>query len=238
MSEANFSITPNPASAAASISVGKVILRHYPSSFHLWAAKFFTNQAKALEQVHEGEPKIDLTHRAYVTSAVFSATAFLEAAVNEVLKDVFDGETTRMSTLSEIARARITTFWEYNSDRASILDKYQFVLGAFDQPRFDASKQPLQDIALLVKLRNELVHAKPETQATGQSEPTHVLEAKLKGKFAENEMMKRSGNPYFPDKCLGVGCAEWAVNNCVLFADAFFSRLGIGPNYQAMEWPE
>jgi hypothetical protein len=44
--------------------------------------------------------------------------------------------------------------------------------------------------------------------------------------------MSGSDNRYFPDKALGKGCAKWAVKSARNFADSFFKRIGIIPNYQ------
>jgi len=50
--------------------------------------------------------------------------------------------------------------------------------------------------------------------------------------------MAEMGNPYFPDKCLGAGCAEWAVVSAKSFADDFCSRLDIQANYQKATFAE
>jgi len=54
----------------------------------------------------------------------------------------------------------------------------------------------------------------------------------LKAKFKPNRLMENAGNPYFPDHCLGAGCADWAVSTTTTFTKEFFSRLGVIPNYQ------
>jgi hypothetical protein len=54
----------------------------------------------------------------------------------------------------------------------------------------------------------------------------------LKGKFDENIMRKNTGNPFYPDKCLGHGCAEWAVNTSKDFINMFYKHLNIEP------WPD
>jgi hypothetical protein len=60
----------------------------------------------------------------------------------------------------------------------------------------------------------------------------HEFINKLSGKFSSNPLMNGSDNPYFPDKCLGSGCADWAIRSIRVFSDDFFGRLGITPNYQ------
>ncbi len=48
--------------------------------------------------------------------------------------------------------------------------------------------------------------------------------------------MSGSGNSYFPDKALGKGCTEWAVKSARNFADSFFKRIGVEPNYQKISF--
>jgi hypothetical protein len=50
----------------------------------------------------------------------------------------------------------------------------------------------------------------------------------LQGKFNLNPLTG-AGNPFYPDKCLGHGCAEWAVNSSIKFVDEFFEKLGSTP---------
>ena len=61
---------------------------------------------------------------------------------------------------------------------------------------------------------------------------THPLEGQLKGKFPINKKYIKSGNKDFPDKMLGMGCAKWSLDSVNSFADEFFLRMGIEPNYK------
>ncbi len=114
-----------------------------------------------------------------------------------------------------------------------ILQKYQIALVLAQKQIFDPGNLPYQDVNLLVKLRNSLVHYEPEWVKSPASDDfgpddihTYAYEKKLRGKFLPNPLTGQ-GNPFYPDKCLGHGCAEWAVNSSVIFADAFFSRMGL-----------
>lgn len=48
--------------------------------------------------------------------------------------------------------------------------------------------------------------------------------------------MQKSNNPFFPDYCLGYGCAKWACSVAEKFTNAFFSKIGIEPNYQKVNF--
>jgi hypothetical protein len=86
---------------------------------------------------------------------------------------------------------------------------------------------------LLIRLRNELIHYKPRNLA---SPTVHRLEKRLTGRFATNKLMTGAGNSFFPDHCLGHGCAEWSVTSSEMYMNAFFADLGIVPNYQRVEF--
>jgi hypothetical protein len=74
-----------------------------------------------------------------------------------------------------------------------------------------------------------VTHARPKTRSSGDKDK---LEEALSNRFPPNRHMARMANPYFPDQCLGAGCASWAASTAETFADAFFERLAIQPNYQ------
>jgi hypothetical protein len=89
-------------------------------------------------------------------------------------------------------------------------------------PAFDEGKQPYEDAALLVQLRNTLVHARPVTRETGDM---GELDEALSRRFPPNRPMAKMGNQYFPDQCLGAGCAFWAMTTVTNLADEFLGAL-------------
>ena len=110
-----------------------------------------------------------------------------------------------------------------------MLSKYQSVLRYCQKEKFDSGIQIYQNIELIISLRNEIMHYKPQSFG---GEIQHKFLDKLKGKFSENPLMIGSNNPYFPDRCLGSNCADWAITSTQKLADAFFLKLSIIPNYQ------
>jgi hypothetical protein len=54
----------------------------------------------------------------------------------------------------------------------------------------------------------------------------HRFEKALHGKFTLNPI-PGPGNPFYPDRCLGQGCAAWAVSSSVAFANEVFRRLTV-----------
>jgi hypothetical protein len=208
-------------------------MRTYFSSYHLWAAKHFARLAEQIEASHAGPPRFDISHRAYVTSGVLSAVAFLEAAINELFDDVADRHPGYVDTLTIEAVRLLAGLWDERETRTverwPVLEKFRVALLCCGSIPFDKGAQPYQDAKLLIDLRNDLTHARPETRNTGDVDR---LSAALMKRFQPNHLMDNAANPYFPDHCLGAGCAAWAVDTARGFADDFFSRVKMQPNYQ------
>ena len=109
--------------------------RIYYSSHHLWAADRWASEAARIEREWEGAPRFSIEHRAFVTNAVFSAVAFLEAAINELFQDAYDEHLAYISPLSPAVRSSLADFWriiaEHNiraRSRFGTTEKYEVAL--------------------------------------------------------------------------------------------------------------
>jgi hypothetical protein len=109
---------------------------------------------------------------------------------------------------------------------ASVLTKYETALLLKGAPEFDRGKEPYQDVNLVIKLRNALVHYKPMWEPMDQ---TQGIEKLLKDKFPPNPLQE-SAETYLPNRCLGYGCAKWSVRSVLAFMHEFFKRFGL-PRY-------
>lgn len=210
-------------------------MRAYLSSHHIAAAAHFTRKAKEIEADYDaehGQHGLFVLHRGYVMGAVLSSVAFLEAAVNELFVDAVDEHGGEIQRLAADTRIRLAQLWRFGADRASMLNKFQLALATATGQAFDEGRRPFGVVRLLDQLRDRLVHYQPESLIAGveQPEQAHKVEKQLRGKFALNPLMGR-GNLFWPDKCLSYGCAKWAVQSSIAFADDFFSRLDLTPNY-------
>jgi hypothetical protein len=213
-----------------------IMLRSYLSPQYLWTAKYFTSKADEIEQNHtKADDKVRNEHRAYVVGAIFSAVAFLEAAINELFKDLAeDEESCYKELIAKEARGAIRILWELTEGRNrypfTILDKCQLILTSCGKDAFHTGKPPYQDADLVIALRNALTHYKPESYG---GKKQHKFLKQFKGKFGENKLMAGCESSYFPEKCLGSGCADWVVKSATKLADEFFRRLGVSPQYQS-----
>lgn len=214
----------------------KISSRTYFSSYHLWAAKEFSENARNIEGSFSGNPKFDIRHRAFVTNSILSSVAFAEAAINEVFQDAADGHSSYISKLPENQIEILSDYWNMtemkNKSHISTLDKYQLALRFCGVPPFDTGQNPYQDAYTLIRLRNALVHYKPESISV---DDPHRLSKQLVSKFPENKLMGNSRNPFFPDRCLGYGCTKWASSAIEDFTDSFFDAIGIIPNYRVVD---
>jgi hypothetical protein len=215
-------------------------MRVYFSTYHLWAAEFAAAQAAAFERDFTARiPVFNIEQRSYVTNAVFMSVAFLEAAINEILQDIVDDHQSYIGNINPVIRRCTTVWWNQSEGQGraagSILDKYQALLEFSGLPKMKKGENLYQNAHLVIALRNELMHYKPETLG---GEVEHDLEGKLRRKFAPNPLLVGSKNPYFPDHCLGSPCATWTATSVKALADTYFSMLNITPNYaRSFKWP-
>jgi hypothetical protein len=227
----------------SAVGGGQLAMRSYLSFYHIQTAAFFARQSAVMEKEHGGKSWGEVwnsgafaEHRAYVTGAVFAAAAFLETTINELFKDAVEEHSGGPVTqLPESVRSLIAERWRQGVDRFDSLSKYQTALILARQDPFPTGVQPYQDLRLLTNFRNRLIHFEPETITAGEPEEQatfHKVEQQLAGKFPPNPLIPEdSRNPVYPDKCLSHGCAKWAVESALRFADDFCSRMKITPRH-------
>jgi hypothetical protein len=217
-------------SAPTGFRITGATVRPYFSRLHILTGAGLARQAKALEFT----PVENVDHQGLVVGSVFFAVAFLEATVNELFADAHDG-VERLKILETDALNLLKRMWEQGIPRTAqypVLEKYAIALTLARKPAFQKNQVPWQPVALLVRLRNALVHYEPEwihiKAGTGEAYKPHKFEEQLKGRFPLNPLA-RAEDPFYPEKVLGHGCAAWAIKAAVAFADEFANRLGILP---------
>jgi hypothetical protein len=90
----------------------------------------------------------------------------MEARANELFQDASDKNLGgRSGGLPTRARERMAEWWHGTDEgkRSDILLNFQMLLLFSDQGPLNKGGQPYQDAALLIKLRNLLVHFRPES---------------------------------------------------------------------------
>jgi hypothetical protein len=185
-----------------------------------------------------------IRHEAFILNSILSSVAFLESTINELYSDATDNAYFFYDEKNETLLKTIGEKWknEKNFDRAPLVNKYQKILLIGGMLSFDEGDQAFANIRELIEIRNYLMHYKREwvvigngrTPGAGEETTGGKFEKNLQKKFATNPLAIRN-QPFFPYKCLGHGCAEWAVINSLIFTDEFFRRLGLRAPYDGIK---
>ena len=184
--------------------------------------------ARHLELQHAGQHLYLAEHRSHAIGAVIFSAAALEAAANELFSDASENPAT-IGPVDTAAAKRLGALWRADVPRRAaypILEKYAIALLLADRTGFNTGTEPWQSAAVLVKLRNALIHYEPEWVSMPGGDPVHRFEKTLGGKFQENPLAP-TDSPYYPAKLLGHGCAQWAVKTALAFSSEFAERLGL-----------
>jgi hypothetical protein len=190
---------------------------------HLFAAHYFLDTARRLEVRGTAAvgPAGMARHRACVIATIFSSVAFLESSINELYLEFQVAGRNGAAMLPMRARARLAKLWPAV---APMLLRYRAVLQAADGERFNERRAPYRDVEDLVRLRDALQHDEPERH--NERRRHQSLQRRLRDKFAANTLLPVRAL-WFPDLCLGTGCAEWAVRTAEAFSDDFCTRVSI-----------
>ena len=230
-------LNPAPALITTTGHPAGVAVRSYMTMDHLWTARHAAKLCGELEtQLQPNDPKVE--HRSLAVTAVFFGAAFLEALVNEVILDLIDpgGPSSRVAGIPADPNviAVIRAMWRRRRPQPSLLDKYKETLAAVAVNRakavpFTENLDPFRSAELLVQFRNHLVHFKPKTR---DIHTDHEFEARFKNaRIVENQ--QDIGKPWFPNKALGAGLAQWACESSSAFAKSWWNRIGLRRSYDA-----
>ena len=214
---------------------------------YLQSAALLCRLAFAIEQEYREAEEVPadpgLRHEVFILNSVLSSVAFLESAINELYADAADEAYIFADEKNEALLSLIGEKWKNakNFDRAPVLTRYQKILTITGQPVFYEGDQAFANVRDLIEIRNYLMHYKREWVVIrergdpGEGEETRAekFEKIVRKKFAINPLAPKN-LPFFPDKCLGHGCAEWAIVNSIIFVDEFFRRLGLPVPYEGI----
>lgn len=193
------------------------------SRHHIISAYHFAKSAEDIE-AHGGDvpPGEKWRYRAYVTAGVLSSVAYLSASINELYLEV-----RKLSQSGEPGVRReldlLVEAWPRIS-KVQVLQRYQLALAVADADQYNPDRMPYLDADNLVRLRDALISYDPEWQ--DERGKHHTLESRLQKRFSPSPLVS-SRRPWFPDRCLGSGCAKWAVETVQLFTNDFYRRMAL-----------
>ena len=199
-------------------------LEHSFQHEHLLAASYFVAMAKRIESrgaVAVG-PEGMTRHRACVTGAIVSSVAFLESSINELYLE-FARAGDDGSAIPTRAHTQLEALWP-SAEGAPLTLRYQVALQSVDAERFNEKRSTFKNVERLLDLRDALVHHQPERHDERQRHQS--LQRRLRTCFSPNTLLGPRAR-WFPDLCLGAGCATWALKSAEAFSNEFSGRMGI-----------
>jgi hypothetical protein len=197
--------------------------------FHLDSATRFAFACAKIETEEKHlewpQPRWDEA-RSNALAAVLLAAASLESSVNEFYQQAVDRDRNALKPLSETQINLLAELWP-EIERLSPLRKHQVALVAMGHEPMSRGQEPYRSADGLMRLRNALVHFRPEWDDNLKDHQS--LEQRLSQLFSVSTLADSAKGQmvWFPNKCLGAGCAEWAIESAVLFSQRFVDTLGI-----------
>jgi hypothetical protein len=185
---------------------------------HLLSACLFSRSVSQLEAAHRGKAFGPFWEEilAHATASLLLTVASLESYVNELFADVG-------RYFPSIPSAILQKIWETHEQKP-ILEKFDLALLLRNVPLVDRGSRPGQDVVLLIRLRNAVVHFKPEWF---DSQEDHAkLSNQLKGCFPGSPFFGPD-EPLFPRGWATHDCTAWAVNSAVAFIDVIDQKAGL-----------
>ncbi len=167
-------------------------------------------------------------------SAVVMSAAALEASINEFYLQAVAGNQTVVSSATAAQVSILAQLWEaLEESKANTLAKHQVAVTALGRRELDRGSEPYQSASNVFRLRNLIVHFKPERD--DELDQQAKLEAAIAGKFKPNRLFERAPGRvlWFPALCLGAGCAAWAWHSIYAFHLGFANAIGMEPRLAA-----
>jgi hypothetical protein len=224
MADVNFKSMVN-IKTAASIKMEDSIKTSF-SIYHLFGA---ANCARASHKIEKeikppAPEKERMEYVGFVTSSVIMSVAALESRINEIYLSAVDKDKYVFSDFEDNILESLSDIWN-DIENINILLKYQSCLILSNKIHFNKGNSPYENVSLLINLRNQLIHYKPEWD-TALGGKHKNLEKRLGNKY-EISPYSHKNDAFFPKKCLSHGCASWAVNSVINFIDCFYKKMGI-----------
>lgn len=190
----------------------------------LVGAALFARGARKIEEEKGNSitEEIRAEHRAFVVSAVMQSVAAIEAEISEVITHG-PGHHLGSNGIDEKSRDYLLPLAEV-LDKISCLERYNLVLHLMQMKPLDQGGEPYQSAALLIRLRNELVHYK-SVWGIELEKKKLIKQLKLLNLSIPNFVHKSSN--FFPHKILSSSCASWSVITAKDFINLFHGHLNI-----------
>jgi hypothetical protein len=196
----------------------------------LEASAMFVRRARAIEATSSPDTD-DATrceHRGLVCAIIMQSAAALETEAHEVCSH---GPGAHLGSNGTDAQARdfLHPVAEF-VDGQSALTRFDLILHLLRKPPLDKGANPYQSAALVVRLRNELVHYKSRWGAEMERNRLH---AALRALGHTPPPFTSPSMNFFPHLCLSADCGAWALASVVAFLEGFYTALGVSSRFES-----
>ncbi len=203
------------------------------SGFFLHAMNTFYRKAKDYEEINEAPSE---EFNSYFFGGIICTVSFLECFINEVYQELSDGPCYNFINVDLVRAHAIQELYQRNILRTTeILEKYDLFAGVYACKKLEKGISPYKDVALLIKIRNELVHHKPKWVESalddfGQASSPCKIEKNFKKQFSLSKY--HGGSPTFvPHKCMSADCLRWGNEKSKEFISSFCSDINYNYPY-------
>lgn len=190
----------------------------------LEASAMFVRRARAIEA--SSSPQTDdatrCEHRGLICSVIMQCVAALETEAHETCVHG-PGAHLGSNGIDSAARDFLLPVAEL-VDNQSALTRFDLILHLLKRTPLDKGSNPYQGAALVVRLRNELVHYKSRW---GADTERNKLQAALQLLGHKAPPFTDPSMNFFPHRCLSAECAAWALASVITFLESFYSALGV-----------
>lgn len=195
----------------------------------LEASALFVRRARDIEASASAatEDSIRCEHRGLVCAVIMQCAAALETEAHEVCVHG-PGSHLGSGGTDESGRRFLLPVADIVDDQ-STLSRFDLILHLLQRPPLNSGANPYQAAALVVRLRNELIHYKSRWGA--EMEKNKLLAALMALGHTPAQYTDPSMN-FFPHRCLSADCAAWALSSVVSFLEAFYAALGVPSRFE------
>lgn len=189
----------------------------------LVGAATLTNLAIAIDRKGKDATETEQSqHRAYIAGSIMQSVAALESEVWSLLHH---GPGHHLgSTGQDNKSSAILSIIANSIDNLPLLRKYDLILQITRDKKLDLGGQPMQELSLVIGLRNELTHFK--SLWTDELDRKELFKA-LEALDATPPSFYLPGGNFFPHICLSFRRAKWSLDTVVSFIDFYYKELGI-----------
>lgn len=196
---------------------------------YLSASALFVRKARSIERTPVELLTEDMRceHRGYISTAIMQCAAALETEAYEICTHGPGGHLGSNGTDRE-AQDFLLPLAEMIDDQ-DVMTRYETILYLLKKPSISRNTEPFQSAALMVRLRNEIVHYKSRW---GKQMESTKLYRSLESKHHSPAPFTDQSMNFFPHRCLSAECGTWAVESAVAFLDTVYRSLGVASRFE------